>query len=427
MAHSTNRLRDGVTRRGFIRATTWLGAGYLASGQTRGAEGGARQATDDRIEGFTAEILKTYDSQGVHRTGTDVDRQSGEWLRGEAERASGRASLEGFALNRFDPVNAFVEVGGQRFEGLPFFDGGTTDAAGVSGPIGPGSVHFAVVDRAALGTEGEFLAATRRDGQTHAIVVATSTDVPGLVPSNARHFANPYGCPVLQVSSTAREPLEQARRDGTSVRVVCHATRSAVTAFNVVAMVEGRDRTLAPVVVITPRSGWWNCAAERGGGIVCWLEALRAAGAAQTRRRVMFLASSGHELGHLGLDAFLHANTSLIKSAHAWIHLGANIGAGDPETAAGARLQASGDDLEHAMATALDAFKAPIADRLPRGRVPAGEARNLHTGGARYVSVLGQGNRWFHHADDRYPRSVGAPLVARYARGVARAVVTLAG
>lgn len=427
MAHFASLPRDGVTRRGFLRATTWLGAGYLASGQTRAAEGGARQATDDRVEGFAAEMLKAYDSQGVHRTGTDVDRQSGEWLRGEAERAGGRASLEGFTLNRFDPVNAFVEVSGQRFEGLPFFDGGTTDAVGISGPIGPGAVHLAVADRAAVGTEGEFLATLRRDGQTRAIVVVTSSAEPGLVPSNARHFANPYGCPVLQVSSTAREILEKARRDGTPVRVVCHATRSSVTAFNVVAMVEGRDPALAPVMVITPRSGWWNCAAERGGGIVCWLEAMRATAAAQARRRVIFLASSGHELGHLGLDAFLHANSSLIRSAHAWIHLGANIGAGDPSTAAGARLQASDDDVEREMATALEAFKAPIADRLPRGRVPAGEARNLHTGGARYVSLLGQGNRWFHHADDRYPRSVGAPLVARYARSVARAVLTLAG
>jgi hypothetical protein len=58
--------------------------------------------------------------------------------------------------------------------------------------------------------------------------------------------------------------------------------------------------------------------------------------------------------------------------------------------------------------------------------VPAGEARNLHVGGARYVSLLGQGHRWFHHADDRYPRTVTASWVARYATAVADAVVGFA-
>ena len=95
-----------------------------------------------------------------------------------------------------------------------------------------------------------------------------------------------------------------------------------------VAEVAGRDGTLDPVVVITPRSGWWRCAAERGGGLACWLEAIRAMAEARPARRVQFLASSGHELGHLGLDEFLLANPRLVGTAYAWVHLGANIGAG---------------------------------------------------------------------------------------------------
>jgi hypothetical protein len=211
------------------------------------------------------------------------------------------------------------------------------------------------------------------------------------------------------------------------VRVVCEAARTRDTALNVIADVPGSDSALAPVVVITPRSGWWHCASERGGGIACWLEAIQAAAATRPPRRVLFRASSGHELGHLGLERFLHDEAALVKGAHAWVHLGANIGAGSPGAPiGGARIQASSDEFDVAMSQALTSAGAPIADHLPRDRVPAGEARNLHLGGARYVSLLGQGNRWFHHAGDRYPDSVTAAGVAPYARAVAEAVSRLA-
>jgi hypothetical protein len=184
---------------------------------------------------------------------------------------------------------------------------------------------------------------------------------------------------------------------------------------------------LDPVVVITPRSGWWRCAAERGGGLVCWLETIRAMAEARPARRVLFLASSGHELGHLGLDEFLRANTRLVGSAHAWVHLGANIGAGTSGAAgSGVRIQASDDEIDGWMTAALAGAGALVADHLPRGREPAGEARNLHVGGGRYVSLLGQSGPWFHHPDDRYPGAVTAEAVARYADGVARCVARLA-
>ena len=120
-------------------------------------------------------------------------------------------------------------------------------------------------------------------------------------------------------------------------------------------------------------------------------ETIRTAAGAGLPRRVLCLASSGHELGHLGLEHFLHAEGPLVKGAHAWVHLGANIGAGPSGSPiAGVRLQASDDELDRAVSAALAHAEAPIADRLPRGRVPAGEARNLHLGGARTYPCWGR-------------------------------------
>jgi len=53
---------------------------------------------------------------------------------------------------------------------------------------------------------------------------------------------------------------------------------------------------------MTPHSSWWRSTAERGGGLVCWLESLCALIAAPAACNVIFTADSGHELGHLGLD-----------------------------------------------------------------------------------------------------------------------------
>ena len=69
----------------------------------------------------------------------------------------------------------------------------------------------------------------------------------------------------------------------------------------------------------------------------------RAVRAAAPARDVLFVASSGHELGHLGLDAFIERRPGIVTAARAWIHLGANIGAAQGP---GTNLQASDDEME---------------------------------------------------------------------------------
>ena len=82
---------------------------------------------------------------------------------------------------------------------------------------------------------------------------------------------------------------------------------------------------------MTPRSSWWQSTAERGGGIVCWLETLRALLGERPARPVVFTANTGHELGHLGLDDFIARrpgwDRSSAEGGAVWVHYGANIGA----------------------------------------------------------------------------------------------------
>ena len=321
-----------MTRAEFLR----LALGASASWSVTGLMGSRVQAAQapaagDGLEGRAADTVRAYDAQGIHRTATEVDNRSAAWLRGLAASAGATSTVEAFKLGRVDLHQAFVQIGDRRIDALPLFDGGFSDAAGVRGRLGPpgSDVEFPLVrlDQAGISSEGQAVAELRRSKVHRAIVIVTEGAKPGLTPTNARAFAAPYGIPALQVGSDHLAWLEARAAERAAAHVVAHATRTPAEAVNVVATIAGRRPELSSVIVMTPRSGWWQCAAERGGGLVCWLETIRRVAASRPARQVLFVASSGHELGHLGLDAFLEHRPGIVKAAHAWMHFGANIGA----------------------------------------------------------------------------------------------------
>ena len=81
-------------------------------------------------------VIRAYEEQGFHRTGTEVDRISGDWLANEVRQIGLEPAREEFSLSRVDPVGASLVVNGRKIEGLPLFDGGFTDPAGIAGQLG---------------------------------------------------------------------------------------------------------------------------------------------------------------------------------------------------------------------------------------------------------------------------------------------------
>ena len=387
----------------------------------RGEAQSSRAQRRERI----ADVLRMYHLQGSHRTATTVDAESGQWLAREASRLGATVTPRSFRLDRVDLRACSVDHAGTTREGLPFFDGGFTSADGVRGRLGvPGSgapIVWTTLDQAAISSEGQSIAALRRDPSVRALVAVTEGGEAGLCPSNAVSFLIPYGVPVLQVSSTAKDWLADLARSDAEIHLTANAVRSPASADNITASIRGKRPDLAPVVVMTPRSGWWQCVSERGGGLACWLEIVRAVADARPDRTVRFLASSGHELGHLGLDTFLHEEPALIKGAWAWLHLGANIGAAGGRL----RLQASADDIEALAVSAMQKASARVDGRVARGTVPAGEARNIHVGGGRYVSMLGSGP-YFHNPLDLWPHAVDMDALTSYAEAATNLTLTLA-
>ncbi len=355
----------------------------------------------------TRSLIQAYEKQGFHRTATAVDSSSGQWLSQEVRRAGLKPLLEPFTLSRVDLISATLIAGDRRIEGIPLFDGAFTDAAGVGGRLGDEiSLEETAVNAADTGALGD----ARRQGKFRAIVCITRGTRPGLCPSNADLFRQPFGPPVLQVASEEAAWLRSLVQQRSEVHVTVEVRRVPAEAFNVTARIAGKNPALPPLVIMTPRSGWYTCASERGGGIVCWLELMRILQNPKPARDVLFVASSGHELGHLGINAFVDRRPGIVKNSVAWIHLGANIGAAlDP----GNTVQASDDEMESLWMQAMTGAGLPILRRVPRGTVPGGEAEVVHRGGGRYASAIGR-NAMFHNPDDRGSLVVDPQTVSRF-------------
>ena len=78
-------------------------------------------------------IIREYDSQGWHRTGTDADRVSARWLGQQVVERGLEPALEPVSLSRIVPGPCYVEVGDCRVNGLPLFAGGFPGPGG--GPV----------------------------------------------------------------------------------------------------------------------------------------------------------------------------------------------------------------------------------------------------------------------------------------------------
>ncbi len=352
--------------------------------------------------------LTAFDSILNHRTAAPGDLETSRWLIEACKSAGLTAQLREFPFARREISVARLELkGGAVIKGVPLFDAQDTHSHGIEGQLGEsgsdapiGLVRFTPQGAVPPNT---MLDAVRKS-TSHAALIALSaaeTVVPGLALHNADHYGTPFGPPVLQVASESRSVLETAAKNRESVSLLISSRWEQARATNVDLIIQGTDPKSPAVVIYTPKSAWWTCTAERGGGLVVWLALMRYFAKNPPQATMHFTANSGHELGHLGMRRFLAEYPELALKAEFWVHLGANF------ATKGSRLLLQADTAER-LAPLIEALKKQgITDyqTTPFGQMPLGEAKNIHEQGGCYVSMLG-GNRWFHHPEDRLATSV---------------------
>ena len=342
-----------------------------------------------------------WDRQPDHRTGTDGDLETSQWMAKAIEKTGQAANLQEFKFARRTPVSCSIETGERKVQGVPFFDGGITGQRGTTTKLSTAEegTGITVGDFSSGGGDPDTrqLVEHRSNPKVVGIVAVSKMTSPGIGLLNADNYKVPYGVPVLQVDQEHRSWLLEAAKRHDEATLNVHFNLNLVTASNVQVTVKGKKpRALAPVVIMTPKSSWWTSTAERCGGITLWLEAIRHFADNQPWRNVIFTANTGHELGHVGLDYFIKTNPTLVQGAHLWLHLGANFVAKNSLV----RIQASCREL-------LDMGKEQFSpdSQTPFGQRPGGEARNIYDGTGSFFSLLGSNER-FHHPSDRYPDNV---------------------
>jgi hypothetical protein len=364
-------------------------------------------------------LIADYAALGIHRTGWPADDATSAWIVGWLARHGVAARAAPFTFPKVECRAAYVEAGGMRIEGVPLHDGGATGPAGVTGPLaaraaGPGRI--ALLERP--GPDDWRAALEPRSGESALAAVAVTGDPEGCVTlRNAERILAPYALPVLQVARRDAAPLTA----GANARLVIDRDVVTARATNVVADVPapGGDGL---VVLMTPKSGWFACAAERGAGIAITMALAAGLAALPARRRhVRVLFTSGHELGHRGLLEYLDGNRPLRDEAALWIHLGASIGARFPVHP---QLFSREERWRKWLPAVLARHGALPVEFAGRDVRPGGEARDVFD--RPFVSLAGH-HTYFHSPRDVPEVAVDAASVARFGVALAELVAEAVG
>ena len=356
--------------------------------------------------------IRAYEEMGIHRTGREADNHTTSWMIEELRKVGVDADPQTWRFPRVEIHDASIRFGGWDIPAVPTFDSAFTDHHGLTGTLradnGPGIVVWEFKpddqERMAAGIYSSFELA-RQDGADGIVLVMGDPDGHPVL-RNAERPLDPIELPVLQVAPIDAGPLLDAV--GSEITMISDGGRVDAPADNVIGTIPGTDPDAAPVVLMTPKSGWYTCAAERGGGIAVWLEVAGRIAADPGRRSLNLVASSGHELHHLGLDHYIRQLGDAAHNVHAWMHLGASIGSRNGQAA----YAASDDELFN---VATDALNARGLERraFPVGNAGYGEARNIGEINGRFASFLG-GHPYFHSPLDTYDRCVDPESLAKH-------------
>jgi hypothetical protein len=386
------------------------------------------QVSRDPLEQRIASVMQAYDAQGNHRTGTEIDNASAEWLARQARQSGAEASVEPFPFNRIDPQLCYLRIGGRRIDSVPVFDAAFTGPEGVHGTLGPlGSdaeiglteSEPAKLNEPEIEQRDQVLKARR--SQHKAVVVLTRGGIrPGLYLLNAADFRKPFGPPMLQVSSSESEWLQELAAARAEATLVAHVKQTAARAFNVTAKIAGSAPALPPLVFMAPRSAWWQCVTEQGSRLACWLEVIRALAAGKPARNCFFIALSGHELGLLGMDPYIKRRPDIIRRARAWIFFGSGIGAPRQPNL----IHASDGALEQWIVAALEKEGLTVNAKARQDSRARSEVGVVQQGGGRFVTLACDSDV-YHNVADRWPEAVDIALLARYVRAFVNGALQL--
>lgn len=351
-------------------------------------------------------LVERYAELGHHRTGTDVDDATRDLISAELAARGAVVDRVPYTFNRFE-ASASVIADDGPVHCLPLF----YSCTGSSSTATP----FVAAVEMLGGIAAVDLHEQRREARgrgADVAVLATGHGEGGLVAENVVPEIDD-GPPTVLVAGSEFE------------RVAAGPTRAEIAAR----LVDGHSETIvarfgssdaAPVVITTPLTGWFRCAGERATGIAVALET--AATLAAEGHSVLFVATTGHELDHLGARTWL---AGARVAPRAVLHCGASAAAGRV-TDGVCELSEFRIAMTNADPVTLSQFTErlmPVAiTAIPGPETWGGEGEEWRQFGVPLLSLTG-GFEGFHSPDD-LPEAVTTPEALE---AVGDAVVAAAG
>lgn len=427
-----------ANRREFLAGTAMLPLTALAA------------PADARAAASVAGDLQHYVGFGGKQAGGEGDNACGAWLEAELREAGFAVERQIVSVPWFAPDICELACAGARAAVWPQPVVVPTAPEGISAPLvrvdAEGHAAAALTGALALvdlpsGRWSSALASQIRRpveaafaAGAHAAILITNGPTGQAIALNADGRAPLFPKPVALLAPRDARPFLAAAARGEQATLRLTGRGGRRPAFNLIGRIDrGLGRWLT---VSTPRSGWFTCAGERGGGVATWLGLARWAGAAAPGCDLAFICNSGHEYEYLGAEEMLRSVAPRPGETLFWLHLGANLASRDWHEAVGGTAPLPGPDSQRYLAVSpvlLDAARREFAGlaglEAPYSSeaLSAGELTNIiRAGYGRVAGVFGVHR--FHHVADDDARCLSSEQVARTAAAFQRLVAhVLAG
>jgi hypothetical protein len=386
------------------------------------------------------EDVIAYYNLGEHRTATEGDQRTSQWLIERLRAAGLKATFQSFSLRQFFVRQTRLTIADKSIRAFPLWFPRSTGPDPINGTIAvldkraeQGSLRgkLALVkfpaEAAAATLKGSIqsrLIDEAAKAGASAVVAVTESATKEIVALNSPAGAEPWPIPVVLVGARDESALMAAARLNTKTSLLLDGEDDPdAKAKNVIARV---DRGKDLIVVSTPQSGWFRCAGERGPGIALFLGLARWASRRPSGASFLLVSTSGHELGGLGMRAFLKELAPPPDRVVCWMHLGAGIATyAWEETATGPnRLQEpdsrrtlmSSPDLVPLLTTTF----AGLAGLTPTVGRAVGEFEFMLKAGYRSFGIAAAHR--FHHTPADSPETTGPEILEPVGKAIVNTV-----
>lgn len=351
------------------------------------------QAADPLDRDTMMADVTRYDSFGVHRYGSPGATAALAWIAAELAAAGLAVTEPRFTMDRqYEFEHGMLEVEGRQLDIVPQWwipeDQASVELTASIAPEGLLRLSLPY-DRGAYLNEGHRAKLAEAFARKPAAVLLDIGHPSGeIFTYNVDQAANSWPVPVLLVAS---RDVPHLRPGATATVSVRGAYRRAAEGRNIVARLDrGRGRWL---VLSTPVTSWFTSTCERGPGIAGFLAMARLAKEKFTEHDLVFVATSGHEIGHGGMEHFVRDGAPPPESTAAWAHFGSSLACRDPVMTAINSSASMTRPVERA-------FAQVEGVRLTGEKAAIGELRDVYAAGYRHFFGMAGSHKLFHTPAD---------------------------